>query len=211
MRSTFGVLKLLAGLTAVTVIMALTAAPAAATHGESTPGSTVIAINPAGANATSDLQIVLTAHSEKSSIQSPSCRPQDGTLDCWGSLVLTIPDAGGLSVRNFEVHRVAVGDVSCDDENGGCEGHEVTPTASIGVDQPVQAVVNGVGVLRNPGATGQPVGTQVQVKMVLTDNGDAKSMDQVDVQVSTFVPGSVNPELYRSGPQTIQQVRIHLK
>lgn len=68
-----------------------------------------------------------------------------------------------------------------------------------------------MAVLRDPGTTGEPAGTQVQVMVVLTDNGDALHADQIEVQVNKFVPGPVKPELYRSGPQTIQQVRIHLR
>ena len=217
MRPRSRALRTLPGLVfAVSLGMTATAEPAFAAEGSSTPGATVTAVNPAAARAHGGLQIVLNAHSEKSTVENPSCRPQDATLDCWGSLVLRIPDAGGLSVSRFEVHRVAVGDIGCEhDDDGSCggdhdDGHEVSPSASIGVEQPVQAVVNGVAVLRNPGTTGEPVGTAVQVQIVLTDNSDALHTDLVEVQVNKFVRGSAKPELYTSGPQSIQQVQIHL-
>jgi len=115
-----------------------------------------------------------------------------------------------------------VGDVSCGDDHDegscdddGCAGdegcnHDVSTDATVDIGAPVQAVVNGVAVLRDPGSTGEPRGTAVQVQIRLTDNGDALYADQIDLQINKFVPGSDKPELYRSGPLTIQQVRIHL-
>lgn len=208
--------RALTGLPGLLVMTAmLTGAPAqqaTAAHddGASTPGATVSAVNPAAAMSGGQLHIALNAHAESGAVDNPSCRPQDTTLDCWGNLVLRIPDAGGLSVSGFEVHRVAVGDDSCGDEHDdGCGDHE-TSTTAVGVRLPVHAVVNGVAVLRNPGSTGEPRGSIVQVKIQLTDNSDTLNSDQIDVQINKFVPGHVKPELYRSGPETIQQVRIRL-
>jgi hypothetical protein len=196
---------------AAALLVAAPTAPATAAHGTSTSGTIVTAVNPAAALRQGDAHVVLTAHAEKGALDDASCRPQDSTLDCWGSLVLRIPDAGGLSVSDFEVHRVAVGDVGCGDEgDDGCDGHETATSSMIGDLTPVQAVVNGVAVLRDPGSTGEPRGSAVQLKIHLTDNGEALYADQIDVQVNKFVPGPVKPELYRTGPQTIQQVRIHL-
>lgn len=76
---------------------------------------------------------------------------------------------------------------------------------------PLGAVVNGVAVLRNPGSTGEPAGTKVQLKISVTDNGDAMHSGVVDVQVNKFVPGPVKPELYRSGPQPVQLVQMQLR
>lgn len=196
---------------------------AAAADGGSTPGVIVTAVNPGTSHVGSDLKITLTAHTEKSSAASPSCRPQDSTLVCWGSLVLRVPDAGGLSVSGLEVHRVAVGDVSCgDDESGDCGGEDGgscddqggscedgAHTAAALAPSAVEAQVNGVGVLTNPGTTGLPVGAKVQLKITLTDNGTAKYADQIDLQINEFVTGSAKPLLYQSGPQTVQQVQIH--
>ena len=114
-------------------------------------------------------------------------------------------------MSDFEVHRVAVGGVGCGGEgDDGCGGHETTMSSTLGGPSPVQAVVNGVAVLRDPGSTGEPRGAAVQLKIHLTDNGEALYADEIDVEVNKFVPGPVKPELYRTGLQTIQQVRIHL-
>ena len=197
-------------LSATALLIAVPAQPATAAAGASTPGVTVTAVNPAA--MAGQLHIALDAHAENRTVESPSCRPQDATLDCWGNLVLRIPAAGGLSVAGFEVHRVAVGDVSCDDEHDDdCDGHEATVSSTTGVEPPVEAVVNGVAVLRDPGTTGERRGSMVQLKIHLMDNSDALNADQIDVQVNKFIPGQVKPELFRSGAQTIQQVRIHLK
>ena len=75
---------------------------------------------------------------------------------------------------------------------------------------PNQAQVNGLSVLTDPGNSGLPVGTQMQVKITLTDNGTAQYADTVDVLVNQFVPGSTKPFVYDTGAQTIQQVQIHL-
>lgn len=197
---------------------------AVAASGTSTPGVIITAVNPGTGHAGGDLKISLTAHTEKSSAAAPSCRPQDSTLDCWGSLVLRVPDAGGLSVSGLEVHRVAVGDISCgDDESGDCGGEDggscddqsgggcedgVHAAVAVATGA-VQAQVNGVAVLMNPGSTGLPVGSKVQLKITLTDNGTAKYIDEVDVQINKFVSGSAKPMLYESGPQIVQQVQIH--
>lgn len=197
-------------LLAAPLVIAVPAQPAAAAEAASTPGATVTAVNPAAATRHGNLHIALDAHAENSSVDHPSCRPQDATLRCWGSLVLRIPEAGGFSVSGFQVHRVAVGDVSCgDDHDDGCGDHEATTSSTTGIVPPVQAVVNGVAVVRDPGTTGQRRGSMVQLKIRLVDESEALDADLVDVQVSKFVPGQVKPELYRSGPRTIQQVRIH--
>jgi hypothetical protein len=213
MRPNSTTLKALRGaLLTMALLLAAPAQLATAAEGTSTPGTTVTAVNPAAAMSEGGMQILLNAHAEKSIAENPSCRPQDSTLDCWGTLVLRIPDAGGLSLSRFEVHRVAVGDVSCGDEHeDGCAGHETTMSSTMGVEQPVKAVVNGVAVLRDPGDTGEPRGSTVQVKMHLTDNGNALHADQIDVQINQFVDGHDKPEIYRSGPQMIQQVQIHAK
>lgn len=196
--------------------------PAAfAQGGQSTPGVTVTAQNPGTYG--DGLRITLTAHAEQSTVQNPDCRPQSATITCWGSLVLRIPDAGGMSVSGFQVHRVAVGDTGCgDEESGGCEGGDMAAMAAEPPGYPVEAQVNGVAVLTDPGTltyppgtpqAGQPVapGTTVQLKMTLTDNGTAQYRDQVDVQVNLFVSGSVKPLLYDTGAQTVQQVQIHFE
>ena len=193
------------------VPLALTfTAPTSAAGGESTPGVTVTASNPSRSTVGSDLKITLTAHTGMSTVPNPSCRPKDMTLDCWGSLVLRIPKFGDLSVGDFQVHRLAVGDISCGDEggeDGGCGDHEMGATA-LGVEPPVQAQVNGVAVVKWPGNTGLPVGTKVQLKFSFTDNGQGQYEDQVVVQVNLFVEGPDKPLLYLSGPETIRQVRI---
>ena len=198
--------------------------PAAfAQSGQSTPGVIVTAENPGTSSRGSDLQISLTAHSELSTVPNPSCRPQDLTLRCNGSLFLRVPERGGMTVTHLQVHRVAVGDISCGDDEGGdcgdegggcedggsCEGGDVAILAIPSREFPVQAQVNGVAVLTKPGDTGLPVGTPVQVKITLTDNGTAQYADLADVQVNQFVPGPVKPLIYESGPQVIQQVQIH--
>jgi hypothetical protein len=185
-------------------------APASAAGGESTPGVTVTAMNPGTSPADGNLKISLTAHTGQSPLENPSCRPEDMTLECWGSLVLRIPQLGGLSVANLEVHRVAVGDTSCGDEGdeGGCEGEPMSVTAT-GADEAVEAQVNGVAVLVKPGSSGYPAGTKVQVKIALTDNGPGLYVDQVDVQINKFEPGPVKPLITQTGPQVVQQVRIH--
>jgi hypothetical protein len=125
------------------------------------------------------------------------------TLQCWGSLVLRLPKFGDLSVGDFEVHRVAVGDVGCDD---GCEdgGMQAAPAAG----EPVHVQVNGVAFVKWSGNSGLAVGTKVQLKLTLTDNGSAPFVDQIVVQVNRFVEGPDKPLLYLSGVEPIQQVRI---
>lgn len=178
--------------------------------GNSTPGGSVMALNPPGRPG-AGIHMMLNAHSQWSTVESPSCRPQDANIRCWGTLLLEIPGAGGLSVRDFEVHRVAVGDTGCDGCGSHDDGHDVSPTATVGVSQPVQAMVNGVAVLRDPGILDVPAGTTVQLKIRLTDNGDAVHADQVQIQINELAHGDDRPELYRTEPQTIQQVRIHLR
>jgi hypothetical protein len=187
------------------------AAPAYAASGASTPGVTVTATNPAGPKEGSDLKLSLTAHTDPSTVTDPSCRPQDKTLECSGSLVLRIPALGDLAVGDFVVHRLAVGDIACGDEGGeedGCGDHAMSVTTPV-VPEPVLVQVNGVGVVKWPGNTGLTVGTKLQLKFTLTDNGRAKYQDSVVVEVRLFVEGSDKPLLYRSPLETIQQVQIH--
>ncbi len=205
-----GSTRLLALLAVVPLAVAF-APPASAAEG-SAPGVTVTAVNPGTRPQASDLMIVLTAHTQRSAApDNPSCRPQDLTLRCWGSLNLRVPEMGGMSVTGLDVHRVAVGDITCDDETGdegGCSGEdEAVPATAAG--EAVQAQVNGVAVLQRAGSSNLPVGTEVQVKITLTDNGSALYHDQADVTVNEFVPGAVKPLIYESGPQTVQQVQIH--
>ncbi len=185
------------------------ASTASAQGGLSSPGVVVTAVNPGTSRSGSSLRISLTAHTERSAATSPSCRPQEPTIRCWGSLVLRVPDEGGFSVTGLEVHRVAVGDISCgDDEGGGCTDAEA---ASPGADPdpPQQAEVNGVAFVTDPGTTGVDPGTKVQLLMTLTDFGTAQYQDQIDVVVNRFVTGSPKPLLFDTGPQTIQQVAVH--
>jgi hypothetical protein len=194
----------------ITVLAVVHVAAPAAAAGDSTPGVTVTATNPSGSRVGSDMRLGLTAHTEPSTALDPSCRPQDMTLECWGSLVLWLPSYGNLRVGDFEVHRVAVGDITCGDMGGddGCGDNAVTAAAP-GMGEPVRAQVNGVGLVKWSGSTGLAVGTKVQVKVTLTDNGTANYVDQVIVQVNRFVDGPVKPLLYQSGVETIQQIQIH--
>ncbi len=200
----------LVALLAAVPLAAAFAAPASAA-GDSTPDVTVTAMNPAGSRAGGDLTLALTAHTERSTVANPSCRPEDLTLQCWGSLVLRIPEYGDLGVGNFQVHRVAVGDISCGGdeggEDGGCGDHGMEAAAVAG--GPVQAQVNGVGFVKWPGNTGLPVGAKLQLKFTLTDNGAAAYHDQLVVQVNRFVEGPDKPLLYESAPEIIRQVQIH--
>lgn len=191
------------------LVVAIGLGPAAlAAGGQSTPGITVTAQNPGTSARGSDLRITLTAHSEASSEANPSCRPQDASIQCWGNLVLRIPAFGDLTLSGLQVHRVAVGDTSCGGDEGGSCG-DMTAALKPGGPYPVVAEVNGLSVMTNPGDSHLPAGTQVQVKIALTDNGTAQYADTVDVQVNQFGPGSSKPPIYDTGTQVIQQVQIH--
>ncbi len=203
-------------LAAVALVAGLGSAAWAA-GGQSTPGVTVTAQNPATSSAGSGVRITLTAHSAESTAANPSCRPQDANIRCWGNLVLRIPGAGGLTLQGLQVHRVAVGDISCGGDEDGC-GDEMTAPALPGDSAAVRAQVNGVSTITsNPGnaicpATGTvcPVGTTVQVLMTLTDNGPAQYDDTITIDVNEFVSGPNKPTIWEtSAPQTIQQVQIH--
>lgn len=195
-------------LAAVALVIEFT--PPVAAAGTSTPGVTVTAVNPAGSKGGSDLTLSLTAHTELGTAADPSCRPQDATLECWGSLFLVIPERANLAVGNLEVHRVAVGDISCGDEGGeddGCGDHEM---GTMGVVAgPELAQVNGVAYVKWPGDTGLATGTKLQVKFTLFDSGTAPYVDQVVVQVNVFVEGPNKPLLYQSAPEAIRQIQIH--
>lgn len=181
-----------------------------AAGGLSTPAATVIVENPGTYSGASDLRIGLTASSEQSAVPNPSCRAEDHTLRCSGSLMLIVPERGGMTVTSFQVHRVAVGNTSCGgDEGDSCDDSEAQPAATEPVSsQAVRAQVNGRGVLSVPGDTGFAAGTAVQVKMALIDNGSAQYEDVADVQVNLFVEGSKKPLIYESGPQLVEQVDV---
>ena len=198
--------RMLAMPLAIVALIFLAAAPVRAA-GESSAGVIVKATNPATSQLGSDLDLSLTAHTAASPVEDPSCRPQDANIECWGSLLLRIPKFGDLSVGRFEVHRVAVGDIGCGDEgDDGCGDDAATlaPTTTL----PVLAQVNGIAFVKWPGNTGLPVGTKLQVKLTLTDNGTVPYGDQVIVEVRRFVEGPDKPLLYRSGPEIIRQVQI---
>ena len=88
------------------VPLALTfTAPTSAAGGETTPGVTVTASNPAGFTVGSDLNITLAAHTGVSTVPYPSWRPEDMTLECVdppvqaqanGVAVVKWPDNTGL-------------------------------------------------------------------------------------------------------------------
>jgi hypothetical protein len=194
-----------------TLGLALAVTPTAyAAGGLSTPGVTVIAVNPGTAPDGSSIKLTLTAHTENSTVPDPSCRPQDMTLECWGSLVLRVPAEGGLSVSDFEVHRVAVGDTSCGDDEGGDSCGGDMASAAVATSSTTRVQVNGVGVLTDPGNLPYPAGTKVQLKISLTDYGRVQYRDEVDVQINLFQPGMTKWPLYTSGPQRVQQVQVHL-
>lgn len=203
---------LVVALACVLPVAVAASAPAAAAGGLSTPGVTVVAVNPGTRVGANDLAFALTAHSALAPITDPaSCRPQDRSLRCWGSLTLRVPDLGGLKISEFEVHRVVVGDTSCADEGGedeGCGDRAIDATTT---GQAVEAQVNGVAVVTDPGSSGYPAGTPVQVKVALIDNGPALYGDQAEVVVNEFVPGPVKPLIYDSGVQTVEQVQIHAR
>lgn len=190
------------------LVVAAGLSPAAwAAGGESTPGVTVTAQNPGTSSRGADVRLTLTAHSQASNEANPSCRPQDASIRCWGDLILRIPEAGGLTLTGLQVHRVAVGDTACGGDEGGSCG-DMTSALKPG-SYPVDAQVNGLSVLTSPGDSGLPAGTEVQVKIALTDNGPAPYTDTVDVQVNESVSGSTKPLVYDTGPLVIQQVQIH--
>ncbi len=197
-----------------TLGLALAVTPTAyAAGGLSTPGVTVIAVNPGTAPGGTTMKLTLTAHTENGTVADPSCRPQDMTLQCWGSLVLRIPKAGGMSVSDFQVHQVAVGDTSCGDDEGGDSCGDDMAAVAVATSTPTKVQVNGVGVLTDPGdltyqGKAVPVGTKVQLKISLTDNGPGLYRDQVDVQVNLFQTGMTKPLLYDTGMQTVQQVQV---
>ena len=194
-------------LAAATALGLSFATSASAQGGLSTPGVTVTAENPGTSAQGSTIQIALTAHSERSGVPDPSCRPEDPTLRCWGSLVLRVPSEGGFSVTGFEVHRVALEEIGC----GGCGDVQVAGPDS---GQPLQAQVNGVATVTDPGSLqdmGVSVGTMVQLKFTLTDAGRARYADTVSLVVNEFEPGPDKPLLFDTGPQTVQQVQVHLE
>ncbi|MGE5289201.1 MAG: hypothetical protein ACM3ML_18800 [Micromonosporaceae bacterium] len=208
-----------AGVLIAALTLAAGLGPAAwAAGGQSTPGVTVTAQNPGAAGTPSQLRLTLTAHSEASTVANPSCRPQDRNLACWGDLVLRVPEIGGLTLKGLEVHRIAVGDITCGggEDEGDCGG-EMTAATTPDNSPPVQAQVNGTSTITNPGdaicpVTGTicPAGTKVQVLMTLTDNGAAQYGDTITIDVNQFVPGPNKPTIWEtSAPQTIQQVQIH--
>lgn len=204
-------------LAAAGALVAGFAPDAFAQGGQSTPGVTVTATNPGVTNpgtppGASTMKLTLTAHTEKSTVTSPSCRPEDMTLDCQGSLVLRIPAFGGFSVTGFQVHRVAVGAITCGGDEGDCgdgEGMTATLPAAVTAGEAVQAQVNGLATVVDPGDSNLAPGDVVQLKITLTDNGPAQYRDGADVLINQFTSGSNKPYVYDTGPQLIQQVAIH--
>ena len=180
-------------------------------RGVSTPGATVIVENPGTYSGASDLRIGLTASSARSILGNATCGSGGQGLPCSGSLMLTVPARGGMTVTSFQIHRVAVGNTgcgkdSCDDSGGGQEVAQPAATEPLGPGA-VRAQVNGVGVLSVPGDTGLAVGTKVQVHIALIDNGPTMYEDVADVQVNLYIEGSM-PLIYESGPQVVEQVEV---
>ncbi len=174
------------------------------TGGATTPGLIVTAQNPGGPNRPSDLRITMTAHSELSTVADPSCRPQDTTIACWGSLVLRIPAVGGMEMRGFQVHRVAL--VTGDGQGGGTEHMGVLASMTT----PLKAQVNGISTVVASGSSGLAVGTEVQVKMTLVDRGAGQYSDTISISISTPLGHGGWQQVHVTGTQTIQQVQIHL-
>lgn len=174
--------------------------------GRTTPSLVVTAQDPGTSSRGARIRITLNAHSEKASLDDPSCRPSDATLDCWATLILSFPDGlgglGGLTVTDFEVHRVAVGEPG----HGGELGEA---TAGPTDEQPTIAHVNGRAVVTDPGVTGLQVGDPVQLKIKLVDKGRAQYQDEITVEVYEFVDGPDKPFVGGTGPLTVQQVQIH--
>lgn len=200
---------------ALLAVLALgaTVAPAAAGQaGRTVPGAVVTAVNPGTSGQGGDFFLSLTAHSAKSSATAPSCRPQDTTLRCFGSLELriAIPEMGGdVTLAGLEVHRVAVGDTSC----GGCEGDETTE-AAVGPagptrDESDEAAVNGLSTVTR-GTPELPTGTTVQVRIVLVENGRAPYSGEAGITVAELGEGSNGPEIADTGEVPIEHVAIHL-
>ncbi|MGN6245684.1 MAG: hypothetical protein ACTHQ3_18700 [Motilibacteraceae bacterium] len=181
---------------------------------QTTPGVTIKAQNPGTSAYGSDLRITLTAHSEASTVTSPSCRPQDANILCWGDLVLRLPDFGGLTLKGLQVHRVAIRDTSCGGGGGGGGGGgddcgDMTATMASG-HEPQQVPVNGLSTMTVAGDSGLRANTQVQVKITMTDYGRAQYRDTVDLQINEFVPGMLKPLIYDSGSRVVQQVDVHV-
>lgn len=184
--------------------------------GQSTPGVIVTANNPGTSAAGSDMHLTLTAHTEKSATASPDCRPAEGgrpgpTLRCWGTLVLSVPSEDGLTVTGFqEVHKVAIGETSCgDEESGGCGDEAAAAASGPGAYDEDQAQVNGIAVVTDPGDTPMDAGMSVQVHITLYDNGAGQYQDEALVQVRPKGPDQNSiPWAYES-EQPIQQVQIH--
>lgn len=185
--------------------------------GQSTSGLIVTANNPGTSAAGRDMRLTLTAHSEKSATTSPDCRSAEGgrpgpTLRCWGTLVLSVPSEGGLTVTGFqEVHKVAIGESSCgDEESGGCGDEAAVAASGPGAYDEDQAQVNGIAVVTNPGDTGMQAGMSVQVHITLYDNSAGQYQDEALVQVRPKGPNQNSIDwVYQSGQQPIQQVQIH--
>lgn len=174
--------------------------------GRSTPGVVVTAQNPGTSPAGSGLGIDLLARTEPSGVANPSCRPKDKNLQCSGTLSLHVGGAGGFSVTGFQVHRVAVGDISCSDSCG--DEAAASPTAGgSGSAQPEDAQVNGIAFVADPGSLDIAVGAEVQIHMTLVDNGTPTYGDQIDVIINRFIE-PVKPLLYETGFLTIEQVQL---
>ncbi len=186
---------------------------ASAVHGESTPGLVVTAENPGGTQA-SDLRITMTAHSELTGVPDP-CRPTATTMECWGSLVLRLPELGGLSLRGLDVHRVALleGDGhdggTCGDGGDECGGEGGMAVTVSALTLPAHLIVNGTSTVSAPGTSGLSAGSVVQVKMTLVDYGPAQGADTIAITINRFA-GEDNWQLvYATGVRIIQQVSVH--
>ena len=169
----------------------------------------VTAQNPGTSSRGSEIRISLTAQAPRAPWRT---RPADRRTppSTVGLAGLRIPESfagiGGLAVTGFEEHRIAVGDISCDDS---CEEDAATALATRVPGQASQAQVNSRAVVTDPGSTGLQIGATVQMKITLTDNGQAQYQDEIAIEGNSFVPGSNKPLLGATGPQTIQQVQIH--
>lgn len=200
---------------ALAVGFTLGGAPAAsAAHGESTPGLVVTAQNSGGERAT-DLRITMTAHSELAGVPDPSCRPTAATIECWGSLVLRLPELGGLSLRGLDVHRVTLAEGDghdgggCGDGGDECGGEGAMAVTGSAPALPAHLIVNGTSTVSAPGTSGLAAGTVVQVKMTLVDYGRAQDTDTIAITINRSAGEDTWKLVYATGVRTIQQVQVH--
>lgn len=168
--------------------------------GPSTPGVVVLVNEPGQAGA--PFRLTATAHTSADAVPT-------------ANLVLR---TGGLVVRQYEAHRVAVGDDGC----GGGHGEDMAATAEA---EGTRALIRGVGVLAGAWE-GLAAGTAVQVWIDLKDVGPGTSVDQARVRVRmsphateamTLAAeaegegcGSGKPWIYDSTWVVVQQVQVHV-